>query len=204
MQLDRTHVAIRPRKLSEIGDLALILLRRYPQAWMIGLLLGAAPWVVLNLLLLGWMPVSDAIDGLVDEVTVIQRVRYTWLMAALVFLQAPLAGVLTTYFLGQAVFEHRPPWREVVRATGQVAWRCLWVLGVLRGPLLAMLLVLPSWGEGFSWAREGILLGVLVCGAWGIRAFLPFLPEILLLERCALRAKQGTPVTAARRSRLLH
>jgi len=40
MQLDRTHVAIRLRTLSEIGDLAMIMIRRYPTALLIGFAAG--------------------------------------------------------------------------------------------------------------------------------------------------------------------
>lgn len=204
MQLDRTHVTVRARTMSEIGDLSLILLRRYPHAWLVGLSLGAAPWIVLNLLLLGWMPIEDVLDGIVDERTIAQRARYTWLMCLLVFLQAPLAGALTTYYIGQAVFEHRPLWREVLRAYRQVFWRCVWVLGVLRGPLIAMAILATNWGGEFAPGREIFWMVVILLVVLPVRAFRPFLPEILLLERCPLRQGSDVTITASRRSSLLH
>lgn len=204
MQLDRTHVTIRARTITEIGDLALILIRQYPGAWVTGLALGAAPWVLLNLLLLGWMPIADSIDGIVDEQTIAQRQRYTGLMCSLVFLQAPLAGTLTTYYIGQAVFEHRPPWRDVLRAYRQTFWRCLWVLGVVRGPLIAMALLATNWGGELAPIREIFWMDVILLLALGLRAFRPFLPEILMLERCPLRQREDVTITARRRSSLLH
>ena len=60
--------------------------------------------------------VQAAIDGIVDEQTMLHRLRYVWLMSLLVFLQTPIAGALTTYYIGQAVFEQRPPWRDSIQA----------------------------------------------------------------------------------------
>ena len=62
MQLDKTHVVIRPRSFSEIGDLTLILIRRYPQAITIGFLVGALPWAILNALLLSWIPLGESTE----------------------------------------------------------------------------------------------------------------------------------------------
>ena len=54
MQLDRTHVVIRLRTLSEIGDLSMVMIRRYPKALLVGFLLGALPWCLANAALLSW------------------------------------------------------------------------------------------------------------------------------------------------------
>lgn len=204
MQLDRTHVRIRPRTLSEIGDLALMLIRQYPQSLCVGFALGALPWVLCNWALLGWMPWSETIETVYDEETVQQRYRYVWLMASLVFLQTPLAGVLTTYYIGQAVFEQRPTWRSVFRETLRIYPRLLWSLGVVRGAIPAMLLVLSNWGEPIAVGREVLWVMLLLVWAMGIRGFRSFLPEILLLERCPIRAKKEDVLSANRRSQLLH
>lgn len=204
MQLDRTHVKIRARSLPEIGDLALILVRRYPVALLKGFCLGALPWAALNALLLGWIPIMDEIDGIVDEQTVMHRLRYVWLMSLLVFLQTPIAGVLTTYYIGQAVFEQRPPWRDVFTACRTAAWRVLWVLGVLRGPIPAMMLLATNWGQPFAPGRELIWMLLILGWAAGLRSVRPFLPEILLLERCPLRQGDSATISARRRSTLLH
>ena len=41
MQLDQTHVKVRLRTMAEIGDLALIMVRRYPAAILVGFAAGA-------------------------------------------------------------------------------------------------------------------------------------------------------------------
>lgn len=205
MQLDKTHVAIRARTMSEVGDLALQVIRRYPQSLGIGLLLGIVPWVLANAALLSWIPLSETIENVFDEETVAERYRYLWLMSLLVFLQAPLAGVLVTYYVGQAVFEQRPPWSRVIAETRKLAPQLFWTLGVKRGPLPMMLLVLFVWGEPFSPGYEVLLLGFFAFLFSLTRMFRPFLPEILLLERCPLRNGGGAHIiTAARRSQLLH
>lgn len=204
MQLDRTHVAIRRRSLSEIGDLALMLIRQYPQSLCVGFALGALPWILCNWALLGWIPWSETAETVYDEETVQQRYRYMWLMASLVFLQTPLAGVLTTYYIGQAVFEQRPTWRSVFRETCRVYPRLLWSLGVVRGAIPAMLLVLSNWGEPMAVGREVLWILLLLVWAMGLRGFRSFLPEILLLERCPIRAKKEDGLSAHRRSQLLH
>ena len=61
MQLDQTHVVIRLRKFTEIGDLSLIMIRRYPGALLIGFGMGAIGWAILNTLLLGWIPWEESI-----------------------------------------------------------------------------------------------------------------------------------------------
>lgn len=205
MQLDRTHVKIRPRSLSEIGDLALMLIRQYPQSLLVGFFLGAFPWALCNLALLGWMPLSESLENIYDEETIEQRYRYIWLMVSLVLLQAPLAGSFATYYIGQAVFEQRPPWQRVFRETWKVAPRLFWTLGVVRGPIPAMLLVLSNWGQPLAIGREFFWIFVLLVWAVALRGFRPFLPEILLLERCPLRSgPDPKTISATRRSQLLH
>lgn len=204
MQLDRTHVRIRPRTLSEIGDLALLLIRQYPQSLCVGFALGALPWALCNWALIGWIPWAETIENVYDEETVQERYRYIWLMASLVYLQTPLAGVLTTYYIGQAVFEQRPTWRSVFRETWKIYPRLLWSLGVVRGGIPAMVLVLSNWGGPVAVGREVFWILMLLVWATAIRGFRTFLPEILLLERCPLRTKRPDILSAQRRSQLLH
>lgn len=204
MQLDRTHVKIRPRTLSEIGDLALLLIRQYPQSLLVGFAIGALPWVLCNWALLGWIPWSESVENVFDEETIEQRYRYVWLMASLIYLQAPLAGSLTTYYIGQAVFEQRPTWRSVFRETWKIYPRLLWSLGVVRGAIPAMVLVLSNWGRPVAGGREVFWILMLLIWATAIRGFRTFLPEILLLERCPIRTKKEHILSARRRSQLLH
>lgn len=204
MELDRTHVAIRARSFSELADLSLLVLRRYPQAITIGFFLGALPWILANGLLLGWMLGSVEELGFVDQDASQAQIRYLWLTSALVFLQTPVAGVFATTYIGEAIFQRQPPWPRVIRETLRLAPRALWTLGVVRGPLPAMLLLAFTWHRPFSWTVEILALFLLV--AWGaaLRAFRPFVPEILLLERCPLRKGKTQTLTLGTRSRLLH
>ena len=79
MQLDRTHVVVRLRTLSEIGDLALVMIRRYPASLWIGFAAGAILWAAANAVLIGWIPVQEAAYGLDDEeaaaeiITIVRR-----------------------------------------------------------------------------------------------------------------------------------
>lgn len=204
MQLDRTHLTVRARTFSEIGDLSLLLLRRYPGAIAIGFVVGALPWACFNALLLGHLPWAEFQDGIVDEETFSGRIRYVSLMAVLVFLQTPLAGCFTTYYLGQAVFEQRPTWRNVFGACWQVLGRLLWSCGVYRLTLPVMLVLALNWGGEFEPFSEAVLLPFALMLVVALRSLRPFAPEILLLERCPFRSRASGTITARQRSHLLH
>jgi hypothetical protein len=204
MQLDRTHVVIRLRTLSEIGDLAMIMIRRYPAALLIGFAAGAAGWAIVNLLLLGWIPIREAAYGLDDEEAVAQIARYMAWMMLLVILQTPAAGVLTTLYLGQAVFEKRPTWGSVLGEAKRQFWRWFWVLGIKRLAIPAMLVLAVRWGQPASVFFDvivpvGIFLAIAI-----VRSSRPFMPEILLLEQCPLRSESDSVITMPRRSASLH
>ena len=204
MQLDKTHVVIRPRSFSEIGDLTLILIRRYPRAITIGFLVGALPWAIFNAILLSWIPLGESTEEIFEEEAVGQRFRYIWLMACLVFLQTPLAGMLTTTYIGQAVFETRPTWKSVIRDTLRISSSLVVALGIFRCAIPASILVALVFGQPFSPLLEMLGLISLVGYAYVVRSVRPFLPEILLLERCPMTKKDPKTLTAGKRSGLLH
>lgn len=204
MQLDRTHVAVRVRSLAEIGDLALMLLRQYPQAIAVGFFMGALPWMIINTVLLGWIPLSETAENVYDEETLAERYRYIWLMCVLVFLQTPFAGIFTTTYIGQAIFEQRPTWSRVFRDSIKLFPRLLLTLGLYRGVIPATLLIVLIWNQPFS---PGIEVGwmILLCIIIAItRAARPFLPEIILLERCPIFVRGTDVISLSRRSGLLH
>jgi hypothetical protein len=204
MQLDRTHVVIRLRTLSEIGDLAMVMIRRYPAALLVGFALGALPWLMANAALLSWIPLQESSYGLDDEEALVEISRYCLWMALLVFAQTPAAGVLTTLYLGQAVFEQRPTWSSVFSETKRQFWKWFYVLAVRRLAVPAMILVGLRMGQPadpfFDIAVPLMLLVMISL----IRGGRPFLPEILLLEQCPLRARSEHVITANKRSRSLH
>ncbi len=204
MQLDRTHVVIRLRSLSEIGDLALVMIRRYPSALLVGFALGALPWVILNAALLSWIPIQEASYGLEDEEALAEISRYCVWMAVLVVLQAPVAGVMTTLYLGQAVFEQRPTWSSVLSETKRQFWKWFYALAIKRLAVPAMIVVALRFEQPADPFFDGVLPIMVLITTALIRGGRPFLPEILLLEQCPLRSKSENVITAAKRSKSLH
>ena len=204
LQLDRTHVAIRVRTLSEIGDLAIVMIRRYPSAIFVGFTLGALPWIIANTLLLAWIPIQEREYGLFDEAAREEILRYASWMALLVVAQAPAAGVLTTIYLGQAVFEKRPPWRFVINKARRLAVKWIYVLGIKRLAIPIMVFVALRYGVPASAGIDILVPVIVVIVIALVRGSRPFLPEILLLEECPLRDSDPRVITASRRAKSLH
>jgi len=205
MQLDQTHVTIRARTLSEIGDLAMVLIRSYPLAISVGFVVGALPWAILNMFILASIPINEYSIASYDEDMETNLWSYQFLMAILVFVQIPAAGVLTTVYIGQAIFESRPTWRSVFHETRITFLRWFWSLGVVRGPVPVMLFVALFWEQDYFNELLFVWLITLTIIVLLLRSNRPFMPEILLLERCPLRSKKGSLViTANQRSKALH
>lgn len=203
MQLDRTHVVVRLRTMSEIGDLALVMIRRYPGSCA-AFAAGASIWALANAILLGWIPIGEYQFGLEDEEAFPEILRYVLWMAVLVVLQTPAAGVLMTSYLGQAVFEETPDRHAIVKETRRHVWRWLWVLGVKRFAFPTMLLLILRWGTSGSLFWDATVPLVILGTTMLVRAYRPFLPEILLLERCPLKADTEAAITVSKRSHSLH
>lgn len=204
LQLDRTHVVVRVRTLPEIGDLAMVMIRRYPAALLIGFALGALPWAIANAALLSWIPLQESNYGLLDEEAFGEMTRYCMWMMLLVILQTPIAGVFTTIYLGDAVFEQRPTWSSVFKEAKENLWRWFYVLGVLRLAAPTMAFLVLRIGSEFNAFADVIVPLCLIVGATLIRGGRPFMPEILLLEKCPLRETTPNAITAKRRSKSLH
>ncbi len=198
MQLDRTRIVVRQRGVLDTLDLALHVLRVYLAPLMIAMALGALPLMLINHLLIAWM-LPDA-DNLLDI-----PARYLWHMTILIFLQAPLASVFATTYLGQAVFHDRPRLTEVVWEVMKLAPRILWSLVLIRGVGAAWLLLLSAdrYGEFDSFVDMFLPL-VLVTWAIGLRSFRPFIGEIILLEQNPLVGRDAKTITVGRRNRMLH
>ena len=204
MQLDRTHVVIRLRSLSEIGDLAMAMLRRYPMAMLVGFAGGALPWALANAALLYWIPIREAGYGLDDEEALGEVWRYVIWMALLVILQTPAAGVLTTIYLGQAVFEQRPTWKAVVAEAKRQFRGWFRVLAIRRLAVPTMIVLAFRIGQPASVLWDAFLPIILLLALITIRGSRPFVPEILLLEQCPLKAPSPSAITMSLRSRILH
>lgn len=204
MQLDRTHVVVRPRSNSELCDLSLLVLRQYFFPLCVAFAAGVLPFALINWFLIGGLPLESEFEGISDDETFGWRTQYLFQMAALIFLETPLAGVFATLYIGQAVFEQRPTWRQVRNDAAATWHRWIWVLGIVRAPLLAILIVF--W---FQWLGEidelaVFFLMLLVLFVACLRSFRPHAAEILLLERCPLRSKDTATLTFSHRSHLFH
>jgi hypothetical protein len=205
VQLDKTCIAIRERGLLETLDLSLHVMRRWGVPLLATFACGALPLAMINHALVGWMMRVDSNDAWLYLEEGDRVVRFLWAMTVLVVLEAPLASVLTTAYLGKVVFVDRPRvsevWWDVVRMSPRVAWCQL----LLRG-------VLPAWFLMMSLDREGdaqpvievLLLGGLLGLGLLLRAVRPYVNEIVLLERSPLTAKTSATITVGRRSQQLH
>lgn len=204
MQLDQTHVVVRLRTLSEIGDLAMVMIRRYPASLLIGFAAGAVGWAIANLLLIGWIPITEAAYGLDDEEAFPELARYMSWMMLLVILQTPAAGVFTTLYLGQAVFEKRPTWKSVFQEAKRQFRSWFWVLGVKRLAVPTMVYLAIRWGQPVNAFWDTVVPISILLTIGIIRSSRPFMPEILLLEQCPIRSNSNSVITMARRSKSLH
>ena len=204
MQLDQTNVAIRVRTLSEIGDLALLMIRRYPRAFFQAFFLGAGFWIVLNTILLGWLPFRFSSDEGFYEDTRADLFRYFFWMAALVFLQTPIAGVLTTFSLGQSIFERQPTLSRTIREVASMAWPVIKTLGIWRMAIPAVVMLAFRWGQEWDPFFDVAMPITFVLIASLIRSNRPFIGEMILLERCPIRSSEPGVITLKRRSKALH
>lgn len=204
MQLDQTHVVIRARAFHEIGDLAIVMIRRYSSALFFGFFAGAMPWVLMNLGLLAWIPYEELQYGVDDGEAFMELWRYLFWSFTLIITQTPIAGALTTIYLGQAVFEHQPTWRSVFVECRRQFWRLTWSLGIVRLAIPATVLVALRFGEPADGFFDVFLPIVILIWVSAVRGGRPFMPEILLLEQCPLKSKDETAITARVRSRALH
>jgi hypothetical protein len=205
MELDRTTIVIRQRSLSEVADLAVMLISKYWRPLCLCWLVGVLPFALLNGALVGWIPLYAEWEGLLEDERFYEHARYIWLMSLLVYLQAPWAGMYITAWLGSKVFEQFPSAKEVRNSLRATSGRRLWALGIKRGPLLLVLSLLINWGGNFSIPFEllfpiGLLLLVGV-----MRTFRPFVPEIIILEQSPLKSKpDGGGIALSIRSSQLH
>ena len=196
MQLDRTRISVRERSGIEILDMALHVIRAYFRPWWQSMLLGALPFMIINSALLWglWLDPDDDFPW-----------RYVWLMGLLIFIEAPCASAVLTTYLGAAVFEEGINVRKATTETLQRWPQLLWCQGIVRGVLPALALVLLSRQSAeVNWFIDAFAIVVLTLYVIALRAFRPFINEIILLERNPLRAKSAQAITAGKRSKYLH
>lgn len=195
MRFDKTFIAIRDRSILEILDLSLLVVADHFKSLFWLLVIGAAPWVLLDWWLVGWMADTDDFDWL-----------YYWVMLLLIISQAQVGTVFMTHYLGQAMFVGRPGIGKTVKDVFKTSTYFLWSHGAIRMVVPVALCCLLFDRNSLPGAMlVGFLLipGLTAIGL-GIRAFRPFVSEILLLERTPISRKNDIQVHFKRRSKALH
>lgn len=174
MQLDHTQIAIRERSLLCLLDLALRVVATHAGPLLAALALGVLPVALLD----HWLvhAVLD-LDPMLEEEGA--YALYLFGMMALVAWQMPLATALVTLYLGQALFDQRPPPRVLLRQ----------FLGSLPQLIWYQVFVRAIW------------LFVVPFGIVYPFSYRPYLNEVILLERNPLRG-QGRMTTGARAASL--
>lgn len=199
MQMDKTRIAVRERNLFELMDLALQLCRVYARPLFLTLLLGALPCSLLNYYLIGWMASPDYIE----YASIWLPWRYAWTLTLLTLIEAPVATMFIAAFLGKAVFEERPPVRQVVRDVWASRLPLVAFQATLRGTIPAWILVsLVDDGADYSMYEFWLILLTGWALLW--RMIRPFLNEIILLERNPWRSSDPQVITIRRRNSALH
>lgn len=212
MELDKTTIVLRQRPLLDLIDLSLVVFRNYWQPLLVYSSIGVLPFMLINFFVLKSLSDYDTIlvldNQLLEELPL--RIRYVSFLMGMVFIQAPLAFIGVTYYLGQVLFIKQPSFRELGETIAKILAGLVLILGVFRFGLLVWLVValVPS-DNYFNIWREVFLLGLVLCGSIiSIRAVRPFAPEILLLEQPPLRSerksKSGFSNSYQLRTRSLH
>ena len=195
MQFDQTSIAIRERRFADILDLSLRVFLSQARAILASGSIMIFPFMVLNWLLIGWMTGEGEPEW--------ANARYIWVMAQLVFVEAPIGTVLTTLLIGRTMFMQKLRLIDTLRDLRRLSWRLLWCQLVIRGVIPAIILVSTIVPDDNATSAE-VFLPILCCYLAALRAFRPYINEIILLERNPLRSSARTTVTIARRSATLH
>lgn len=198
MQLDNTRIAVRERGVLELHDLAFQVMRTFFWPLLLTMALGVIPLMALNHLLIGWMSYElDYSEGF--------AIRYLYHISILIVIEAPLASVFATGFLGQVVFTERPRIAGIIADVLKLSPRIFWCDVVIRGVGLAWLfMLLIERNQGSSSTIDFLLIPVLLLYCGLVRAMRPFINEITILERNPLRARSTSTMTIGRRSASLH
>ncbi|MDG2384383.1 MAG: hypothetical protein P8N76_22130 [Pirellulaceae bacterium] len=195
MQLDRTQIAIRERGLWELLDLSLRVIARCYKPLLFYTALGVLPFFLFNLWATNWM--------VADELSTETMSRQVFVMAQLVFLEAPLATLLTTIFLGRFMFLQPVDYRSLLAELWKYIPRIVWTQLVVRGGFLVFLLA-ATVSSDVEISQAEILLPVFCLVSALFRATRPFVNEIILLEKNPIRSNNPATITVRRRSSALH
>ncbi len=148
MAYDRTLVQIRERSFLDLLDLALVVVRRWPLSLALAALAGALPFAAFNF----W--VAQQPDF---ETAYVEQILLPWL-------EGPLATAPLTVVLGGLMFGERPTLRRVARTLAASFFPLLLYQVLIRGALMATVVLYPLIPSRLVFLDEVILLER---GQWG-------------------------------------
>ena len=199
MQFDKTRLVIRERGLLEILDLALRIIKEYSAPVFFTFVAGAVPLALLNDYLIGWMD-----DYEFEDYPIYNHMHFLLAASILVFLEAPVASIFTTMFLGRAIFYEQPSWQSMLRDSIRLFPSLVVCQGFFRGILLTLILlwIIPHDDNWKTSVHLALILSALY--AVTLRARRPYLNEVILLERTPILARDASTITLGRRMSTLH
>ncbi|MFT5526986.1 MAG: hypothetical protein ACI9HK_004968 [Pirellulaceae bacterium] len=204
MQFDKTRIVIRERGMLDVFDLGLQVLREFFGSIAFMIVLGIAPFMLLNFGLCYWM--LEPVYSQTFEMEYGWHIlRYLWVISVLTYIEAPLAMSFLTAFLGQAVFVENLKLKDIIKDVNGTWLRLLWCHGIQRAviPTIIFMLLMErdsEWQAGI----DGVLLFFILFYLWIYRGLRPFISEIILLEKNPLRARTRADVSVGQRSSALH
>ena len=195
IKYDQTYITVRQRTMLETFDIALQVGKEHFVQLALALLVGCAPWMLLNYVILyRWQ--SDDYQGL-----------FFILMASLVIAQAPLATVIITDLMGAIMFRQKQRLLKSIMNCLRQFGKLFWLHGILRMAIPVTILIaimLPDWGiEGIVSYVMFVVFGSVGTGLL-VRASRPFVTEVLLLEKPDWKPPRFGEVCFANRSQSLH
>ncbi len=195
MQLDQHFIKVRERSWFDLSELTFQACRVCSPRLLVVFLLGALPLALVN-----FMIVPLVVDFLEEPGF---TPRYMWIMAQLVFLEAPLATVPVTIYLGGVMFLQDPSKSFVLKKMVKHFWAIMFHQGLLRGSFIGILWI-ACMDDMLSGGYDFLLFLTTVV-ALLIRTFRPFLIELLVLEEVpTFRGSNSGGLWLMRRSSNLH
>ena len=191
MDLSQPNIAIRERTILEIFDLTLHVYRDHARNILLLLLINALPLMIVNALIVHVViGPSDALPS--DQLAI---------LLLLIISQAQAGTLLITQYLGTATFSGRPTIRSTIADFFKAPKSWIWSHGFVRMviPILFVIGVFKDDGLGLAIFMLMIALA--------IRAFRPFISEILILEQPPRKIPKGSAsqqITLRRRAKDLH
>ncbi|MFN0017847.1 MAG: hypothetical protein ACKVP0_06280 [Pirellulaceae bacterium] len=214
MELDNTRITIRERGLLDTMDLSLHVLREFVQPIFWLTLAAVIPLGIFNYWLLGWMINTQTFDyeeyrlyewgpDFLDRIFYMLPWRYMFDMGLLIFIEAPLASIFVTAFLGEGVFMQKPTYRQVFQTVLRHSPALILCQLLIRGILPAWLLLSMMSTYNDNVGIE-IFLWLLAMYTALFRSLRPYINEIILLEKNPIRARGPNAITINKRSSHLH